>query len=517
MYKFVSVAEMVAIEKAADAAGLTYEKMMANAGKALAETVQNAYSHLDIKSIIGLVGKGNNGGDTIIALEHLQEEGWETAAYVVGNRKGDVLLKSYIDKNGRVYYHDDDSDLSDLSKFIQSYKVLLDGLLGTGIRLPLRNPFPLILSGVADILRAMEHPPQVVAVDCPSGVDCDSGEAALECIPADLTVCMAAVKKGLLAFPAYDYLGELKVVGIGLPTNLAQMNKIIRFVPNCEYLRDALPFRPLNSHKGTFGTALIVAGSQSYSGAVILAGKAAFRSGAGWINLAIPSVLHTALAGSFIEATWLLLPQENGFVSGPAAGLIFQNLEKPTAVLVGPGLGLEKTTEEFFERFIKAYTTIFPPLIIDADGLKLLTKIKNWHSKLPPLTILTPHPGEMAILTGLDISEIQRDRISVAETYAKEWGHVIVLKGAFTVIAEPGGETAILSIATPALARAGTGDVLAGIITGLRAQGMGAFSAAVAGAYIHAKAGVMAADNIGGTAGILAGDLINFIPGIINR
>jgi NAD(P)H-hydrate epimerase len=154
-------------------------------------------------------------------------------------------------------------------------------------------------------------------------------------------------------------------------------------------------------------------------------------------------------------------------------------------------------------------------MVVDADGLKLLAKIKDWHTSLPANTVLTPHPGEMAIMTGLSTEEIQADRIGIAKQYAKSWGHVVVLKGAFTVIAAPDERSTVIPVASPALARAGTGDVLAGLIVGLLAQGLDAYDAAVAGAWIHAQAGLIAADDLGSSASVLAGEVLEAIPDVM--
>jgi hydroxyethylthiazole kinase-like uncharacterized protein yjeF len=194
---------------------------------------------------------------------------------------------------------------------------------------------------------------------------------------------------------------------------------------------------------------------------------------------------------------------------------LLENLEKVTAMLIGPGFGMAKTTGTFLRNVLDAAPRKLPPMIVDADGLKLMADIPGWVARLPALTILTPHPGEMAVITGLPLSEIQSDRVGVAERYAGTWGHVVVLKGAFTVIASPNGRTFINPVATPALARAGTGDVLAGVVTGLRAQGMDAFEAAVAGVWLHAQAGLRAAEILGSTASVLAGDVLAAIVDVI--
>mgnify|MGYP001074513976 CR=1 FL=1 len=157
-----------------------------------------------------------------------------------------------------------------------------------------------------------------------------------------------------------------------------------------------------------------------------------------------------------------------------------------------------------------------PPMVVDADGLKLLARLPDWPARLPPMSILTPHPGEMSVLTGLSKEELQGDRIAIAEQYAALWGHVVVLKGAFTVVASPGGDTAVIPVATPALARAGTGDVLAGLIVGLRSQGVEAYDAALAGSWIHAQAGIYAAEDMGNTASVLARDVLAACTPVLN-
>lgn len=513
MEKYLSVAEMIAVEKAADANGHTYEKMMAHAGASLAKAVHDAYSQLNDKQVMGLVGSGNNGGDALVAMSLLMQRGWRANAYLTARREDDPLVSEFLQSGGRVEYLDEDQDLEKLQARVKAADVILDGLLGTGIRLPLRAPIPSVLQAVKNAIEACEIQPQVVAVDCPSGVDCDSGEMAEECIPADLTVCMAAIKQGLLDLPAYGLLGQLVVGDIGLPPGLPEWEKISRRVLDHTILRK-IPPRPLSAHKGTFGTALVIAGSKSFAGAALLAGKAAFRSGAGWVNMAVVEDIQMGLVGAFPEATWMPLPGYQGVINEDAAEVVKEGLTKETALLIGPGMGQEFTTQRFLEQLL---TPDLPPLVIDADGLKLLGKLEEWWTKLPDMAVLTPHPGEMSILCDSQVEEIQKERVATAEEWAERWGHVVVLKGAFTVVAEPGGETAILPVATPALARAGTGDVLAGIILGLRAQGMDAYEAACAGVWLHAEAGKLAAEEVGSTAGVLAGDLIKVLPWLLTE
>jgi len=513
--KYVSVAEMIAIEKEADASGHTYEKMMEHAGRGLAEVVAEVYAHLKEsgRPVLGLVGSGNNGGDTLVAMTYLLNWGWQARAYIVRSRPADdPLIARFVGAGGSLTEITSDPDYEALEEQVDGCCLLLDGILGTGIRLPLRGEIPRVLARVGRLLAEGSEKPPVVAVDCPSGVDCDRGEAAPECLPADMTVTMAAIKQGLLKFPAYKLVGELRLVGIGLSPDLAAWLRVRRFVVDAPLVGKMLPARPLEAHKGTFGTAVIVAGSRNYTGAALLAGEAAYRAGAGLVTLAIPEVLHSALAGQFTEATWLPLPQQDGFIAAEAAGVLARDLERATALLVGPGFGLADTTQEFIARLLEH---ALPPLVFDADGLKLLGGIPDWVARTPAPAVLTPHPGEMSVLTGMPTREIQSARVAVAERYAREWGHVVVLKGAFTVVAAPDGQVGIIPVASPALARAGTGDVLAGLIAGLRAQGVAAFPAALAGAWIHAQAGLLAAHSLGGTAAVLAGDVLRATPRVL--
>lgn len=535
--KLVTVSQMQAIEKEADAGGLTYEMMMENAGQGLADFLLDLFRDEPEPQAVGLVGPGNNGGDTLVALAALAQEGWKTHAYLV-KRKKDALVKRFVEAGGGVIAGE--NAFEQLAESIELADVLLDGILGTGIKLPLKKEVAELLSEVNDVLDSLEeNAPLVVAVDCPSGVDCDSGDAAEETIPADITVTMAAVKQGLLKLPAFEYVGQLEVVDIGLPADLPSLQAVNTEVAEADSVAALLPERPLEAHKGTFGTALIAAGSVNYTGAALLAGEAAYRVGAGLVTLAVPAPLHGALAGQFPEATWVLLPHEAGCISENAADVLAKNFPRASALLIGPGFGTETTTKVFLEDLLagksaqkKAAARIgfiqeensprseaeakLPPLVVDADGLKLLAQIKEWPSKLPALSILTPHPGEMAVLTGLTKEEIQEDRQAVALKYAREWGHIVVLKGAFTVIAAPDGRLTLIPVASPALARAGSGDVLAGLIVGLRAQGLDAYASAVAAAWIHAQAGLYAADDFGTTASVLAGDVLNSVSDVLS-
>jgi ADP-dependent NAD(P)H-hydrate dehydratase / NAD(P)H-hydrate epimerase len=539
--KLVTVPQMRLIEQEADGSGLSYDQMMENAGHNLAlDVLKLAYIQDDEEAVqvLGLVGPGNNGGDTLVALAHLAEKGWKARAYLVQRKaSADQLVKRLEDADGEIFSVEKDKDFTQLQTFLETADVVLDGILGTGAKLPLKENVSSVLASVKNVLEGLEWPPYTVAVDCPSGIDCDSGEAADETITVDATVTMAAVKQGLLKLPAYDRVGELRVIGIGDLDGYKTWQAVNSEVADEKMVESLLPKRPSDAYKGTFGTVLIAAGSVNYTGAAVMAGKAAYRVGAGLVTMAVPAPVHMALAGQFIEATWVLLPSEMGVIASSAAHVLAENLKKATVLLIGPGMGLEETTKEFIGNLLsiglekpgRAHIGFvrnqevktdqkpitLPALVIDADGLKLLAKYPDWPKLLTAEAILTPHPGEMSVLTGLPVEEIQKDRLNIAQKYAREWGHVVVLKGAFTVVAAPDGRTTTIPVATAALARAGTGDVLAGLIAGLRGQGLAAYDAGRVGAWLHAQAGLAAAEVIGSMTAVMAGDVLEAIPDVM--
>ncbi|NWF65406.1 MAG: NAD(P)H-hydrate epimerase, partial [Chloroflexi bacterium] len=338
--KLVTVSQMRAVEKEADAQGVSYAQMMENAGRGLAETVYAIGQENGWDSVTGIVGSGNNGGDTLVALGWLAEAGWRTHAYLV-NRKtaGDELINRYLESGGEIMQFANDPGLDTLRGFLEESDCLLDGLLGTGIKLPLRDEAVLVLQGAALIISDLEFPPFIVAVDCPSGADCDTGACAPETLSADLTVTMAAVKTGLLKLPAFEYIGSLEVVDIGLPEHLHAWDALRVDVADAELVSAILPERTPASHKGTFGAAFVIAGSTSYAGAALLAGESAYRIGVGLVRMAVPEPLHAALAGHLPEAIWLPLPHEHGFIAEYAFHAIHSGLDRVTACLVGPGMG----------------------------------------------------------------------------------------------------------------------------------------------------------------------------------
>lgn len=534
--KILTVAEMVALEKATDAAGFSYEQMMAAAGSALADVI--AALNPD-GPILFLIGPGNNGGDGLVACARLQESGVPAIPYIWKRKTGDDPLVTAV---RNIVWAEDDPDHSELRRLVAPAAVIVDALLGTGNIRAIGGSLADLLTTVrAELDRrrcaqpALLDPanpapalrPRLVACDCPSGLHCDSGELDPLALPADHTVTFALPKRGHFLQPGASACGQLTIADINIRRDLAPTAAPDLLAP--PEIAALLPKRPASGHKGTFGKALIVAGSANYPGAAALASIAAYRAGAGLVHLAAAAVVGHVVASQAPEPVHTVLPSDLGALTPAAVPVLKPLLDSHSALLLGPGLGTDKHTVEFVELLLAGKPvgrrTIgfgtapksepeegwqLPRLVLDADGLNAVAALNNSLDFLPKNSILTPHPGEMSRLTGLSTAEINADRWGVARRFAREWGQIVVLKGAFTVLAHPDGALAVSPFAEPALATAGSGDVLAGCIVGLLAQGLAPWDAARAGVYLHALAGRLAAKAIG--PALLASDISAQLP-----
>lgn len=503
--KIVSVSEMIQIEKSANQKGISYSAMMRNAGNGIAAWVKD---NCDLShGIVGLVGSGNNGGDTLIAITKLSSLNFRTFVFLVRPRSEDLLITEYFRSGGEIIDISDNKHISKLEAVLAQDPILLDGMLGTGFRLPLRGSLSAIMGHIKEIAERLPVS-RIIAVDCPSGIDCDTGEASKETLIAKNTLTMAAVKQGLLKYPARSYVGEIDLLEIGIPDEHPSKGLNFPQMINANLAKKMLPERPENGHKGTFGTCLVIAGSQEYTGAAFLAGKAAYRSGCGLVNMATPRAVRDALAGELIEAVWTILPDVNGGYAQTGVNFLEPYLHKSDALVIGPGFGLGQTNVQFLEALLEALPKGLRT-IIDADGLKLLTRIEDWWERIPDTTVLTPHPGEMSILSGLSIADIVENRWETARAYAQKWGVSLIMKGAMTAVGTPEGELFINPVGDSTLATAGSGDVLSGIIGGLMAQGLSAKTSAVLGVWLHAKAGLLARIEVGSAAAVTAIDILD--------
>jgi NAD(P)H-hydrate epimerase len=523
----VTTRQMQAAEKAADASGLTYDQMMEAAGHTVAQAIE---AHFDITGVrvLVLVGPGNNGGDGLVAARYLAQHGAIVSVYVwqrkIEGDKNWALLKPAAVE---CILSSEANSHARLTHLLGNSGIIVDALLGTGVARPISGSLADLLDHVRAAVqhyrarhetalvdptlptREDEIGPVVVAVDVPTGLNSDTGAVDPHTLPADLTVTLAAVKRGHLAMPGPTVTGQLVVGDIGLAEEHYADEQIPEMVTGLK-VAAILPDRPVTAHKGTFGTALIVAGSTEYTGAAILAGQAAGRVGTGLVTLAPPQSLHPIVAGRLIEATYFPLPDINGAFSAEGASMLRAKAAQANALLIGPGLGQAESTAAFLLDLL-AQANLLPPLIIDADALNILAARPEWWKLLPAHSVLTPHPGEMARLTGMSTQAVQAARLDITAAMAAAWNQIVLLKGAHTVVAAPNGRIMALPFANPAMAKGGSGDVLAGAIAGLRAQGLDPFEAAVAGAYLHGLAGDLARAQLG-IAGVTAGDLAGYLP-----
>lgn len=526
----VSTQQMQAAEKAADAAGLNYEQMMENAGHAVAQAIESQFDIVGARVLI-LVGPGNNGGDGLVAARYLAQMGAIVTVCVwKRNTEGDKNWALLNATGVERVMSQDSSGQQRLAQLLNESAIIVDALLGTGVSRPIEGSLAELLGQTRAVVTARrsaqaqtgaliepaypmtdaEIGPVVVALDVPSGLNSDTGQADPYTLPADLTVTLAAVKLGHILVSGPDVVGQLIVADIGITADYYHGDVTLEMATGPK-IAGMLPPRPAGAHKGTFGTVLIVAGSKNYTGAAILAGQAATRIGAGLVTLAPPEAVHPIIAARLTEATYLPLAHNNGFVAPSAVPQLKEKFDRATALLIGPGLGLTDSTTLFLKDLLAGKDSL-PPLVLDADALNILAKQgEGWWQLLPPDGILTPHPGEMARLMGTTTADVQAHRLELAVEMAKKWEQVVLLKGAHTIIAAPHGRTVVMPFANPALAKAGSGDVLAGAIVGLRAQRLAPFEAAVAGAYLHGLAGELARESLGPMA-VVAGDLIGHLP-----
>ncbi len=507
----VTVAEMRELETGAEREyGLTSHILMENAGKSaaeiLAEHIRRQRAVTDLEFLI-LVGPGNNGGDGLVMGRYLEKWGGLISIYRWKEQKLTIFGEEVPEKDTH----------EKLEGAIQRARYVIDALLGTGVTRPLPESMRSLLGRVRQE-REKRDSLRVVAVDLPTGMNADTGEVDPGTIPADITITLACPKQGFFFFPGRDYMGELYIGDISLPAELEQ--HLPTEMLTGALVKTILPKRPLDSNKGTFGKVMLLCGSPAYPGSAFLAGGGAGRVGAGLVTLAVTEQMHPIYASALHEATFLLLPDESA-ESFERSNVLMDHLEGYRTLLMGPGLGQSPSIREVILQILEHLRAMpdeeRPHLVIDADGLNNLSALERWWTLLPAGTVITPHPGEMGRLcNGLKVSGGNIDRLELARTRAREWQVTLVLKGACTIVAEPDGRTRINWLANPALATAGTGDVLSGMLAGLLAQNVKPFDAASAAVYLHSAAAELVSADIG-HAGLMASDLLPKIPRAILR
>lgn len=452
-------------------------------------------------------GTGNNGGDGFAVARHLKSKGWYPEVFICGDAKkitGDALTNLEIIKKLEVpIFLFEEKGTGALNNMLSRSHIVIDAILGTGFKGKLKPH----IEAVANIINNQSK--YIISIDIPTGLNSDTGFAENSCIMADKTVTLGLPKIGLVINDGPNYCGELIVEGLSIPEKVYGMVGIKRYLTDKSFVGGFIKPRHHNSHKGSYGRVFVVAGSKGMAGAGLLSSNAALRSGAGIVELAVPMCLLNTVSGKVPELITKELSEDiNGCICSKSSESIIKSAMNASVLLMGPGLGLSEGVGDAVFDAIRAYEN---PIIIDADGLNNLSRDPSILQERAGETIITPHPGEMARLIGISTKEVQQDRIGLAERFASRYKVIVVLKGFRTIIATPWGETWINPTGNPGMATAGSGDVLAGIIAGLIAQGLKAFEAAICGTFIHGASGDRAAENLG-QWGMTATDIIRFIP-----
>jgi len=459
-----------------------------------------------------LCGPGNNGGDGFVAARVLRERGAEVQVALLGDParvQGDARLAlARLEPAGLAARAvADEAALQALVATRDQWDFAVDALLGTGAR---GNPEGVIAAGVQALRELDDVGTQVVALDLPTGVHADTGEIARRAVRADLTVTFGAPKRGHFLYPGRAFAGALEVIDIGLAPAPPESFPIE--LGTAADMAALLPARDPRAHKGSAGRVLVAGGSVGLTGAVALAGRAALRSGAGYVQVAVPRSLHDVLAIKLTEEMALPLPEtpERTLATAALEPLLAQ-AARAGVLAIGSGLSRHAESAELARRIVADHTG---RIVLDADALNAFEGRADLLARGRAERVLTPHLGEMERLTGVEAAALEAGRIDAAREWAGRWRSVVVLKGAPTVTAAPDGRATVNPTGNPGLATAGTGDVLTGVIAGLMAQGLSAYDAARLGVFAHGMAGDLAARGKG-QAGLIAGDVIESLPGAL--
>lgn len=472
--------------------------LMENAGRLCAEHLQRKYATQ--QSFLILAGPGNNGGDGLVIARYLHLAGCEVQvllSHTPERYQGDAAINYRIISELPIplLFRAEENPEDIVASFAES-PVLVDALLGTGINDELREP----VAGIIAEFRAMELP--CVAIDLPSGLSADTGEPINEPIPAEMTLTFQLPKVCHCVTPAAMFCGEVITLDIGLWPEVIEQLNIQRWLIDQDHWAQHQQRRTRDAHKGLFGHVLVAGGSRHMAGSIAMTAFSALRAGAGLATVVTPGSCRQTVLNHVPEAMVLGAGDEDMFTLGVAAIEIFdQALAGKQAVCLGPGLSRETDTHEFLEAVLPM---IQVPLVLDADALNLLAEAPELWAMIPEKTILTPHPGEMKRLTGLDT--VNQRRLESAERLAQDRQVTVVLKGAGTIVATPDGRSFVNTTGNPGMATAGSGDVLTGVIGSLLAQGYAPETAATLGVYLHGQAGDRARATHG-TRGLMAMDL----------
>ncbi|MGE5558625.1 MAG: NAD(P)H-hydrate dehydratase [Bacillota bacterium] len=506
--KVVTAAEMRRIDQEAVNSFLIPALiLMENAGAAVCQYIAGEYPDIRLLDAVVVAGKGNNGGDGLVAARRLFLNGAGVKVFITGGKEGlsaEAAANAGIAERLGIHlvFMQRKEDLQLLQAALSQSDLAIDAIFGTGFSGPPKGI-------AAEAVKYINlYAKKVLAVDIPSGVSADTGRTEGEAVKADVTIALGLPKIGNVTFPGAELCGELQVMDIGFPPLLTASEKLRTELLDEPDAGKLLPRFPRDIHKGRRGHVLVLGGSPGMNGAPLLAAMGALKAGAGLVTAAVPESIYPYVAGKAREIMTISLPQgQSGAVHPGALDVLADKWERWSAAAVGPGMSQAPEAAEFMTGFWEKCPL---PLVADADALNIISRSPEKFFPVSREVILTPHPGELARLSGLSIDDIQGDRVRIARALAEKWHAVLVLKGARTVIAGPSGDVRINTTGNPGMASGGMGDVLAGVICALVAQGAAPEQAAAAGSYLHGLAADLAAR--GGEIGITARDVLFYLP-----
>lgn len=492
--------------------GIPGRVLMENAGRGATRSfLEQIYSRGPGRVAV-LAGRGNNGGDGFVIARYLAQKGIDVKVFLLANPagvQGDAAANLQLLPSSGVPVIDipDEQGFADRLGEFRHQTYWIDALLGTGLNADVRGYY----RSVIEFINSCKRP--VLAVDIPSGLNADTGQPCGACIQAAATATFGFAKIGHILYPGAQYCGHVDVIDIGIPPAMVDTTGVRQQLITADSIKDILGCRSADTHKGRTGHVLVIAGSIGKTGAAAMCATSVLRAGAGLVTLGVPESLNPILASSLVETMTVPLPdRDTGLLLEAAFDTIVSAAENKQALALGPGLGTASHTRNLVSRIIRE---IDLPMVIDADGLNNLAGNMGWLKGRKNPVVLTPHPGEMARLTGLSALEIQKDRLTAARDLARSTQTYVVLKGARTVIAEPDGRVWINPTGNPGMASGGMGDVLTGTIAGLLAQSGQASEACRAGAYLHGLAADLLARAT--SRGYLATEVMDTIPLAVQR
>lgn len=503
--RLLSSDEMKQVEQYTAKYGLSYQRMMENAGAACARNIRNIVENESVsrRNAVIVCGKGNNGGDGFVVARKLAENGYNVSVILScgypDSPEATYMYKLVIDSSIPTIWYD--ADRLKAMQTVKNADIIVDAIFGFSFYGNISEDLKLLIAEMSNS-KGIKF-----AIDVPSGVYCDSGYNDPGCFKADYTIAISALKPAHIIHPSTDCCGDIIIANIGIPEDSYNLVKDSLYTYNKTEVRHLFPERKSDAHKGSFGHLLCICGSRNMVGAAVLSTSAALRSGAGLVTVAFPESAYLPIATKLTEALLMPLPEnEEGTLSRECLPKLITSLDKYDAVVIGCGLGVNDDTSAIVKAVLENSKV---PVIVDADGINIIAKdisiLRNAKSKV----VLTPHPKEMSRLTGTPTEIIQSDRIGHARKFSEENSVYLALKGSNTVVTEPDSRrTYVNASGNNGLSKGGSGDVLSGIMGGFAVQGFRLIDAITAAVYIHGHVADVVADNLS-KSGMLPSDIVN--------